>query len=115
MIAQEEEVRRQMTSETRESGTSQGIDPAVGQADDHLDRLLLAETSIPWHKSFIANIKELVRPEKLPPLQVTSKPVAVKPIWGYTDNKRYAGVSSLAVHVGFIALLIALGTNKHVQ
>ncbi|MGD1074062.1 MAG: energy transducer TonB [Bryobacteraceae bacterium] len=38
--------------------------------------------SIPWYVSLYRSIGELIRPEKLPPLEVTSRPVAVKDIWG---------------------------------
>jgi protein TonB len=106
MIAQEEEVRQQMT--TNEIQTS-------AAADDHLNRLLVAEVETPWYKSFIDNIRDLIRPEKLPPLEVTSKPVAVKDIWGDSSNKGKAGTTSLIVHICGIALLLALGTSKAVQ
>src|SRR5687768_3788670 len=108
MIAQEEEVRQQMTNEIHASV------PAV-EPNDHLNRLLISEVETPWYKSFIANIKDLVRPEKLPPLEVTSKPVAVKDIWGASSNKGKAGTTSLIVHICGIALLLALGTSKAVQ
>jgi TonB family protein len=66
-------------------------------------------------RSLVRNIKELVNPPKLPPLQVTSKPVAVKDIWDKDENQKTAGVSSLAIHVGVISLMLVLGTNKKVQ
>ena len=71
---------------------------------------------MPWYKSFAANIRELINPPKLPPLQVTSKPVAVKDIWGfYGDKKKQAGLGSLLIHAGVIVLLFTVGSNKHVQ
>ena len=48
------------------------------EAEDHLSRLLAPDTEIPWYKSIYENIQELIKPEKLPPLELTSKPVAVK-------------------------------------
>ena len=89
--------------------------PTVSHAGDHLDRLLVTQVETPWYKSFITNVRELINPPKLPPLEVTSKPVAVKDIWSETGNKKYAGLYSVAIHGGAIALLIALGTNEHVQ
>ena len=57
--------------------------------DDHLDKLLVSELEVPWHTSFINQIKETINPPKLPPLEVTSKPVAVKDIWNPDGkNKR---------------------------
>jgi TonB family protein len=64
----------------------------------------------------VRNVKEFIHPPKLPPLEVTSKPVAVKEIWGfYGGQGRRAGTTSFLVHVGVIALLFLLGTNKAVQ
>ncbi|MBL8238842.1 MAG: energy transducer TonB [Bryobacterales bacterium] len=87
---------------------------AVDHSDLHLERLLAEE--VPWHKQFITNIKEFFRPPELPPLEVTSKPVAVKDIWGQTSgHERTAGLSSLLVHGGVVALLFLIGTNETVQ
>lgn len=85
-------------------------------ADIHLQRLLVVETTIPWYKSAIQNIKDLINPPKLPPLEVTSKPVAVKDIWGLTGGgEKRAGMTSFLIHVTVVGLLFALGTNKAVQ
>ena len=106
MIAHQEEVQKEMSVE-RPTMTN------VGQSDDL--NLLIPANDVPWHKSFLANIKELVSPAKLPPLDVTSKPVPVKDIWGDSKNTRTAGLSSMLIHAAGIALLIFLGTNKTVQ
>jgi TonB family protein len=108
MIAQEEEVLEAMNTDRANAITA-------FEADSHLDRLLASEVETPWYKSFVANIKELINPPKLPPLEVTSKPVAVKEIWGDSAHKGTAGVSSLVLHISAIALLITLGTNETVQ
>src|SRR5438045_4072686 len=60
----------------------------------------------PWYIDFIHQIRDFIRPEKLPPLQVTSRPVAVKDLWAGTDNRKYTTVASIVVHVVVIALLI---------
>src|SRR4051794_30938764 len=83
--------------------------------DDHLARLLAPEMDEPWYKSMVQNIRDAINPPKLPPLEVTSKPVAVKDIWGADENKGRAGVSSLLIHCGVVTLLIFAGTNKRVQ
>ena len=78
--------------------------------------LLPTEVEEPFFRSLTRNIKELIHPPKLPPLEVTSKPVAVRDIWGsYGGQGRRAGMTSFLVHVGVIALLFLLGTNKAVQ
>lgn len=107
MIAQHEDVRQQMTNQIPANGSN--------QPDDHLSRLLVAEVETPWYKSFVNNIRDLISPPKLPPLELTSKPVAVKDIWGDSGNKRYAGLTSMLVHGCGIVLLLAIGTNKQVQ
>src|ERR1700682_4139782 len=85
--------------------------------DIHLARLLSPQDmETPWYRSIAQNIKELIHPPKLPPLEVTSKPVEVKDIWGfYGGQEKRAGVTSLLIHCGVIALLFIIGTNKKVQ
>src|SRR5580693_2091169 len=55
---------------------------------DHLDRLLPENVEPPWFVGIWRNVSEMVHPEKLPPLQLTSKPVAVKDIWGLYPTER---------------------------
>jgi protein TonB len=92
-------------------------DPQSGaSADAHLSRLLTQQVEESFPRRFLRDIKELVRPPKLPPLEVTSKPVPVKDIWGfYGGQEKRAGISSLLIHVTVIALLLVVGTNKTVQ
>lgn len=84
-------------------------------ADDHLNRLLIAEVEEPWYRSLVRNVKELINPPKLPPLEVTSKPVAVKNIWGDYRYGRQAGMSSTLIHVGVAALLFTVFSNRAVR
>ena len=87
---------------------------AVDHSDLHLERLLTPEIS--WPKQFVTNLKEFFRPVELPPLELTSKPVAVKDIWGQSaGNERTAGLSSLMVHGGVVGLLFLIGSNETVQ
>src|SRR5271154_3361658 len=84
------------------------------EAEDHLSRLLAPDTEIPWYKSIYENIQELIKPEKLPPLELTAAPVAVKDIWGEgTNPKRVA--ASVLIHGAIFATLILIGTNDKVQ
>jgi periplasmic protein TonB len=61
-----------------------------------------------WNQtaSLWQNIRDLISPPKLPPLNVTSKPVAVKDIW--SKNTQFTRVQSLsiAIHVLVLVLLI---------
>ncbi|HYL38569.1 MAG TPA: energy transducer TonB [Bryobacteraceae bacterium] len=96
----------------------QGANNAQGAsgADIHLQRLLAADVEEPFFRSLFRNVKEFIHPPKLPPLEVTSKPVPVKDIWGfYGGQGKRAGASSIAIHVGVVLLLFALGTNRTVQ
>src|SRR6266853_4530571 len=63
--------------------------------NDHLDRLFAADKAeIPWFVSLYQNVRDVIRPEKLPPLVLTSKPVAVKSIWGlYKSDPKSWGIS----------------------
>jgi len=49
----------------------------------------------PWHQAVGATLRDLLRPEKLPPLQVSSKPVAVPDIWNARLYKQQAGRTAL--------------------
>jgi protein TonB len=82
--------------------------------EDHLSRLLPPEDP-PWYKSLVENIRELIHPTVLPPLEVTSKPIAVKDIWGQYGRKKESGVYSMAIHIAVVLLLFTLASNKAVQ
>jgi periplasmic protein TonB len=85
-------------------------------ADDHLDRLFAAEKAeIPWFVSLYQNLRDVIKPEKLPPLVITSKPVAVKSIWGLYQRDPKSRYISIAVHVAAFSLLMIGATNKAVQ
>jgi len=84
------------------------------EADDHLSRLLAPDTEIPWYKSIVENVKELISPEKLPPLEITSKPVEVKDIWGKGTSPK-ALASSVALQAGVVALLFFLVTTPVIK
>src|SRR5678810_676874 len=59
---------------TEANGASQTVD----HAGDHLARLYSPTIEEPWFRSLFRNIQEAIHPPQLPPLQVTSKPVAVR-------------------------------------
>jgi periplasmic protein TonB len=84
--------------------------------NDHLDRLFAPDKAeIPWYVSLYQNLYELVRPVKLPPLELTSKPVAVKSIWGLYAMNPKSFYSSSAIITTIFALLMITFTNKTVQ
>src|SRR6266699_1128214 len=86
------------------------------EVNDHLDRLFAADKAeIPWFVSLYQNVRDLIKPEKLPPLEITSKPVAVKSIWGLYQGDPKSRYISVAVHVVAFSLLMIGATNKAVQ
>jgi TonB family protein len=87
----------------------------VSRADEHLSHLLVEGADEPFLAAFFRNLKEAIHPPKLPPLEVTSKPLPVKDIWGDYRYGKQAGASSVALHIGFALVLFAIGTNKTVQ
>mgnify|MGYP002783784160 CR=1 FL=1 len=90
--------------------------PPEGTAEAHLASVLAGGMSEPWIKTAWANLQDMLRPQKLPPLEVTSKPVAVKDIWGgYGGNESKSRIMSVGIHVGVILLGLLIGTNKVVQ
>ncbi|MGD1069317.1 MAG: energy transducer TonB [Bryobacteraceae bacterium] len=90
--------------------------PDVFQPDDHLSRMLVPQnTEIPWYKSLYLAIHELIKPEKLPPLELTSRPVAVKDIWGLYAKDPKSRYYSIAIHVSVFCLLMWGFTSPTVQ
>jgi TonB family protein len=86
------------------------------QPDHHLDRLLAPELEEKWITTFIRDLKDLINPPKLPPLEVTSKPVELKSLGGiYDGNETKSGLVSLLIHVGVLGIVIFIGTLKPVQ
>ena len=94
---------------------SQPNDPNVDSADDHLNRLLCAEIEDPWYHTFILNVKEFFNPPKLPPLQVTSKPIPVKDIWGLYGRKKKSFMMSTGLQLAVVALVLVLTASKTVR
>jgi periplasmic protein TonB len=84
-------------------------------ATDHLERLLLpASVDSPWYRSFLSNLRDLVRPNRAP-LDVTSKPVLVRDIWGQYGHQKKSWVMSLALQSAAVAMVAWAGTSKPVQ
>ncbi|HYW46152.1 MAG TPA: energy transducer TonB [Bryobacteraceae bacterium] len=94
---------------------SQPNNPFVNRADDHLSRLLVSEVEEPWYHSFLQNIKEFINPPKLPPLVLTSKPVAVKDIWGLYGRQKKSFMMSTGFQMCVVGVVFALSFVKPVQ
>jgi periplasmic protein TonB len=85
---------------------------ASREANDHLSRILVADLEQPWFYSFLRNLKETINPSKLPPLQLTSAPVAVADIWGLYGRQKKSWALSTGLQVGIVAALTIFGASK---
>jgi periplasmic protein TonB len=83
--------------------------------DDHLSRLLLSESDQPFYKSLFQSFKELVHPPQLPPLELTSQPVAVKDIWGLYGRQKKSFLLSTGFQAAAVVLLFTALSSKTVQ
>jgi protein TonB len=88
--------------------------------DIHLQRLLAPQNlDEPFYKTIVQTIKDVLHPAKLPPLEITSKPVDPAELKGlnglYGGNETRAGIVSLLVHASIIGLLLYIGSLKPVQ
>jgi TonB family protein len=84
-------------------------------ADVHLSRLFVEDVETPFYRSLYQSLKDLINPPKLPPLQVTSKPVAVKDIWGQYGTQKRSFMMSTGFQVTVVTLLFTVLSVKPVQ
>ncbi|HEX8816713.1 MAG TPA: energy transducer TonB [Terriglobales bacterium] len=76
-------------------------------SEPELDLLLPKSTfDEPLWQSLRQNVEDFLFPKKLPPLELTSKPIPVKDIWGFYNYKKNAALSSSVAHVIIISLII---------
>ncbi len=94
-----------------------GGTPPIDDPESHLAHLLTpASIETPWFKTIGTSIKELFNPPKLPPLEVTSKPINVPDVWGfYGGHEKTAASTSIMIHILVIALILFIGSLKPVQ
>jgi TonB family protein len=89
--------------------------PELNPQDDHLDRLLPENVEPPWFVGLWRNIQEMIHPEVLPPLEVTSKPIPVKDIWGLYPTDSKSMLYSVGLQSVVVLLLFTVSFNKAVQ
>ncbi len=105
------------TNDALNSARPDGV-PAAAAArsgDEHLDHFILSSLEQPWYGSLVQQVRELLNRTPEPPLVLTSKPIPVKDIWGFYDNRKKAAWSSMASHLGLVLLMVLVASNKHVQ
>jgi len=95
--------------------------PRASSPEDHLSHLLPStDLEKPWFLTIFDNVKDLINPPRLPPLEVTSKPVPIGELGifagsTYEGNKATSGITSLIIHGGVVGLLFLISTFKPVQ
>ena len=77
-----------------------------------LRSLFLEAAHEPWYRSLA---RQFHREKRLPPLEVTSKPVAVKEIWGVYDQRGRGLLSSTVLHVVAVVLLFTFLSSPHLE
>ena len=80
--------------------------PPSQQEDLHLLPKTTMDESL--FASLVDNVKAAFFPEKLPPLQLTSRPVKVRDIWDRDSYKKQSAGVSLVVHIAMVGGLIAI-------
>jgi protein TonB len=88
--------------------TNQTLIPPPPQQDEELHLLPTTTMDESLWSSLRNNIKAALFPEKLPPLQLTSRPVKVREIWDRDSYKKESAGVSFIVHVAMIGGLIAI-------
>jgi TonB family protein len=80
---------------------------AQAKSEPELDLLLPKSTfEEPMWQSLIENLKDLLFPQKLPPLVLTSKPIPVKDIWGFYNYKKNGALGSTIAHIIILGAII---------
>jgi periplasmic protein TonB len=85
------------------------------QEDKHLANLVTFQVDEPFYRSLFQSIKDLIHPPKLPPLQVTSKPIPVKDIWGLYGRKNTSFAMSTGFQIFVVALAFTVFSSKTVR
>ena len=84
-------------------------------ASDHLERLLLpAALDLPWYRSLWNGVHELFQPAP-PLLDITSKPVLVRNIWGQYGRQKKSWVMSVAVQSAVVVLVFTAALTPTVR
>jgi TonB family protein len=80
----------------------------------HLERLLPSGLDMPWYRSLASSIAELFQPAAAP-LDLTSKPVLVRDIWGQYGRQKKSWAMSIALQSAVVLLVLTAAVTKTVQ
>jgi len=81
--------------------------PHTTEPEPELNLLMPKGSEQGLWQSLRQNFKDTFFPAKLPPLVLTSKPVAVKDIWGFYSYKKSGATLSTIAHIIVLAAIIA--------
>jgi len=84
------------------------IRPTELVQEPELNLLLRTTANDSLWTSLKSNLRAAFFPEKLPPLQLTSRPVMVREIWGEYNYKKESAAFSTVIHVVMVTGIIAL-------
>ena len=73
-----------------------------------ISRLVIEAVRDPWYRSLKLYFRSRMREKKLPPLKLSSRPIAVKSIWGIYDYKQQSVSWSAVAHVLLVVLLFTV-------
>jgi TonB family protein len=83
-------------------------------ATDHLGRLLLPDTlGVPWYSSLWSGLRDLFQPAP-PLLDITSKPVLVREIWGQYGRQKKSWVMSVGLQSAAVAIVFTAAVTPAV-
>jgi TonB family protein len=80
----------------------------AAEGEDTLGPMIIESVQEPWFESLGRQLREIGKDKKQPPLHLTSKPVAIKSIWGLYDYKQKGVSTSAIVHVIVVALMFTV-------
>jgi TonB family protein len=73
--------------------------------------MLLPSLDAPWYRSLWSNLRDFVQPDR-EPLDITSKPVLVREIWGQYGRQKKSWVMSVALQSAVVLLMFTLLSAK---
>lgn len=89
---------------------------SIEYADHHLEHLLpQAPLDAPWYRGFVRNVRDAIHAPQLPLLEVSSRPIEVKSIWGLYPRQKRSWAFSLALQSLVVAMLFAAASSPTVR
>src|SRR5580765_2957490 len=97
---------RQWTDGARAKDRATELRWTVIPASDHLARLLVPALDLPWYRSLWNGVHEFFQPAP-PLLDITSKPVLVRDMWGQYGRQKKSWVMSVALPSAVVVTVFA--------